>query len=137
MTAPMPLRFSNPLKSLCIKNNLDYETVVGSCCSQKMRETLLLSEIQKPLQDIKNSDLKFVKQKMEVLDRKYGRIPKEQLESGETEDKGRWRYDLGATIEHVLPNSSQVYTSNGFFDCLAPSKIIEFPGTTITVAGMD
>ena len=137
MTAPMPLRFNNPLKSLCLKNNLDYETVVGNCCSQNLRETLLLSEIQKPVESIKNSDLKFVKHKMELLDRKYGRIPKEQLESGETEDKGRWRYDLGATIEHVLPNSGQVYKSEGLFLSLAPSKTIEFPGATITVSGMD
>jgi hypothetical protein len=90
-----------------------------------MREALLLSEIAKPINDIKNSDLKFVKSKMENLDRKYGRIPKEQLEAGEGEDKGRVRYDRGAYVECVLPNDSEIHPTNTICDSVETGRTVK------------
>ena len=52
MTAPLPLRFYNPVKGLCEKVNLDYETVIGTGLSEKMREVYILADIQKELKDI-------------------------------------------------------------------------------------
>jgi hypothetical protein len=60
MSAPLPLRFYNPVKELCEKVNLDYETVIGTGLSSKMRETYVLADIAKEIKDIDGKDKKRV-----------------------------------------------------------------------------
>jgi hypothetical protein len=103
MTAPMPLRFFNPVKSLCEKVNLDYETVIGTGLSPAMREAYVNADIPKTVDKIDGKDRKQVKHKIEFLNRKYGGTDSKGVAGeGETEDKGRIRYDLGARVESVL-----------------------------------
>jgi len=108
MTAPLPLRFYNPVKELCTKANLDYETVIGKGLSSKMREVYILADIAKPLEDIKSEDKKYVKHKKDFLDKKYGTISSESSGTGEKEDKGRERYDAGITVESVCADDCQM-----------------------------
>ena len=61
MSAPLPLRFYNPVKSLCEKVNLDYETVIGTGLSSKMREAYVLADIGKELKDITKKLLKHTR----------------------------------------------------------------------------
>ena len=63
MSAPLPLRFYNPVKELCAKVNLDYETVIGTGLSSSMREVYINSEIEKPVDEIESSDKKFIEEK--------------------------------------------------------------------------
>jgi hypothetical protein len=113
MTAPLPLRFYNPVKDLCEKVNLDYETVIGTGLSAKMRETYVLADIAKEMKDIDGKDRKNVKHKIEFLNRKYGDgnvTPR--IGEGEVEDKGRIRYDSGLIVEPVLSDDCKVDESN-------------------------
>ena len=104
----MPLRFYNPVRDLCAKVNLDYETVIGTGLSPAMRAAYVNADIQKPLDQIKADDKKRVKHKIEFLNRKYGGESKTGTGEGETEDKGRSRYDAGATVDTILPDSGEV-----------------------------
>ena len=72
MTAPLPLRFYNPVKGLCEKVNLDYETVIGTGLSSKLREAYILADIPKELKDIDKKDRSRVQHKIDSLNRKYG-----------------------------------------------------------------
>ena len=109
MAAPLPLRFYNPVKELCKKVNLDYETVIGTGLSPVMREAFICAEIQKPIEDIKAEDRKFIKHKKEFFDRKYGGVVSTpETAGGEVQDKGRIRYDMGVNVEYVCPESRQV-----------------------------
>jgi hypothetical protein len=109
MTAPLPLRFYNPVKSLCEKVNLDYETVIGTGLSAKMREAYLLADIPKELKDIDKKDRSRIQHKIEFLNRKYGGSDsKTGTTEGEVEDKGRARYDAGLSVESVCTDASQV-----------------------------
>jgi hypothetical protein len=109
MTAPLPLRFYNPVKSLCEKVNLDYETVIGTGLSSKMRETYVLADIPKELKDIDKTDRKRAQHKIDFLNKKYGGTDnKTGTGEGEVEDKGRSRYDAGLIVESILPDSSEV-----------------------------
>jgi len=108
MTAPLPLRFHNPVKSLCERVNLDYETVIGTGLSAKMRETYVLADIPKELKDISKKDIKLVQDKVETLNRKYGGTYETGTTEGEVEDKGRIRYNAGISVESVLPDNSEV-----------------------------
>jgi hypothetical protein len=109
MSAPLPLRFYNPVKSLCQKVNLDYETVIGTGLSAKMRETYLFADIQKELKDINTKDRNRVQHKIAFLNKKYGgELSQRGTAEGEVEDKGRIRYDAGITVESVLPDDSEV-----------------------------
>jgi len=108
MTAPLPLRFYNPVKELCTKANLDYETVIGKGLSSKMREVYILADIAKPLEDIKSEDKKYVKHKKDFLDKKYGSVSLESSGTGEIEDKGRERYDAGIIVEPVCADDCEV-----------------------------
>jgi len=126
MSAPLPLRFYNPVKNLCEKVNLDYETVIGTGLSAKMRETYVLADIPKELKDISKKDIKLVQEKMETLNRKYGGTSKTGTTEGEVEDKGRIRYDAGLTVESVLPDNSEVDKSNTIRYGLENSKPIKY-----------
>jgi len=126
MSAPLPLRFYNPVKSLCEKVNLDYETVIGTGLSAKMRETYVLADIPKELKDISKKDIKLVQEKMETLNRKYGCSSQTGTTEGEVEDKGRSRYDAGLTVESVLPDSSEVDKSTPIRYGMENSKPIKY-----------
>jgi len=108
MTAPLPLRFYNPVKSLCEKVNLDYETVIGTGLSANMREAYVLSEIQKELKDIDKKDRSRAQHKIESLNSKYGGLLKTGITEGEVEDKGRIRYDARLIVESVCPDDSEM-----------------------------
>jgi len=113
MSAPLPLRFYNPVKSLCEKVNLDYETVIGTGLSPQMREAYLLADIPKELNNINKKDIKEVHNKLESLNRKYGGTDsKARTTEGEVEDKGRIRYDTGISVESVFPDTSEVVEPN-------------------------
>jgi hypothetical protein len=113
MSAPLPLRFYNPVKELCTKANLDYETVIGTGLSAKMREAFVLADIPKELKDINAKDRMRVKNKVEALNRKYGTgCSSDNGKEGSTgeavEDKGRMRYDAELIVEHLQPDDSKV-----------------------------
>jgi hypothetical protein len=104
MSAPLPLRFYNPIKGLCEKANLDYETVIGTGLSAKMREAYVLADIPKELSEIDKKDRKNVQHKVDFLNRKYGTggdLSKGDSTTGEVEDKGRSRYDAGIVVESI------------------------------------
>lgn len=127
MSAPLPLRFYNPVKNLCEKVNLDYETVIGTGLSAKMRETYVLADIPKELKNIDKKDRSRAQQKIDFLNRKYGGTDsKTGTSEGEVEDKGRIRYDTGLTVEHVLPNDSEVDKSTPVRYGLENSKPIKY-----------
>jgi len=136
MTAPLPLRFYNPVKDLCEKVNLDYETVIGTGLSAKMRETYVLADIAKEMKDIDNKDRKRVQHKIEFLNRKYGGcISKTGTGEGEVEDKGRNRYDAGIIVESILPDDCKVDESNIIRHGLENHKPIKARSDTIWIPG--
>ena len=110
MTAPLPLRFYNPVKGLCQKANLDYETVIASTVTNKtILEAFINSEVKKPLEEQRFDDRQNLKKQKEFFVKKYGdRTTSTGTESGDVEDKGRSRYDLGINVEHILPDDSKV-----------------------------
>jgi hypothetical protein len=127
MSAPLPLRFYNPVKSLCEKVNLDYETVIGTGLSSKMRETYVLADIPKELKDIDKKDRSRAQHKIDFLNRKYGGgETKTNTTGGEAEDKGRIRYDTGLIVESVLPDNSEVDKSTPVRHGLENSKPIPY-----------
>lgn len=110
MAAPLPLRFYNPVKGLCKKANLDYDTVIASTLTNKtIVEAFINSELKKPLDDQRFEDRQNLKKQKELFDKRYGaRFSGDGAASGDAEDKGRARYDLGITVEHLLPDDSKV-----------------------------
>lgn len=94
MSAPLPLRFYNPVKELCAKVNLDYETVIGTGLSSSMREVYINSEIEKPVDKIESSDKKFIEEKKQEFESKYGT-------NKFCEDKGMERYTMGLSVEYL------------------------------------
>jgi len=130
MTAPLPLRFYNPVKSLCEKVNLDYETVIGTGLSPAMREVYINADITKELKHITKKDMKLVKEKLESLNSKYGGgHSKGESGEGETEDKGRSRYDMQLIVESVLPDDSKVDKSNSIRYGMENTKAIPYERT--------
>jgi hypothetical protein len=112
MSAPLPLRFHNPVKDLCAKVNLDYETVIGTGLSASMREAYVLADVPKELKDITKKDIKLVQDKIDSLNRKYGgNNSKTGTTEGEVEDKGRSRYDAGIIVEPIQPDDCQMAKS--------------------------
>lgn len=126
MSAPLPLRFYNPVKGLCEKLNLDYETVIGTGLSEKMREAYVLADIGKELKNITKKDIKQVQEKVESLNRKYGKNNDGRTTEGEVEDKGRVRYDTGLIVEHVLPDDCEVDKSTTIRYGLENTKPIQY-----------
>jgi hypothetical protein len=111
MTAPLPLRFYNPVKTLCQKANLDYDTVIASTVTNKtIAEAFINSELKKPLEEQRFEDRQNLKKQKEFFIKKYGDRFDSTSESGSGngEDKGRVRYDLGITVEHILSDDSKV-----------------------------
>lgn len=128
MTAPLPLRFYNPVKGLCEKVNLDYETVIGTGLSSKMREVYLYADIPKQMKDITTKDRNEVQHKIASLNRKYGTESgiETNTTQGEVQDKGRVRYDSGLIVESVCPNDSEVDKSTPIRYGLENSKPIKY-----------
>jgi hypothetical protein len=127
MTAPLPLRFYNPVKGLCEKVNLDYETVIGTGLSSKMREAFVFADINKELKDIDSKDRKRAQHKIEFLNRKYGGGDSTKgTTEGEVEDKGRIRYDAGASVESICVVNSTMDESNTIRYGLENSKPIKY-----------
>ena len=94
MSAPLPIRFYNPVKELCAKVNLDYEVVLGTGLSKTMREAFINAEIEKPIHEITKEDRKLIKEKQQYYDEKFGvGIPT-------TEDKGAERYNLPLNVDY-------------------------------------
>ena len=126
----MPMRFYNPVKDLCAKVNLDYETVLAYGVSPQMREAFFNADIQKPLEQIKSSDRKQVKHKMEFFDRKYGAVSKGTIREGTTEDKGAYRYNQGLVVQHICPDDSKMdesaAISNELVNNESPPKTIPY-----------
>jgi hypothetical protein len=111
MTAPLPIRFYNPVKGLCQKANLDYDTVIASTLTNKtIIEAFINSELKKPLEEQRFEDRQNLKKQKEFFVKKYGdRLDTEaESGSGDVKDKGRIRYDLGINVESVLPDDSKV-----------------------------
>jgi hypothetical protein len=129
MTAPLPLRFYNPVKGLCEKVNLDYETVIATGLSPAMREVYLKADIAKELKDITKKDLLLVKEKAELLNSKYGGHSKGESGEGEAEDKGRSRYDMQLIVEPVLPDNSEVDKSTPVRHGVENTKPIKYERT--------
>jgi hypothetical protein len=127
MTAPLPLRFYNPVKSLCEKVNLDYETVIGTGLSPKMREVYLYADIAKELKDITTKDRNEVQHKIASFNRKYGGPDsKTGTTEGEVEDKGAVRYNTGLIVESVCPDDCEVDKSTPIRYGLENSKPIKY-----------
>jgi hypothetical protein len=132
MSAPLPLRFYNPVKDLCAKVNLDYETVIGTGLSPAMREAYVNADVAKTLDKIDGKDKKQIKHKVEFLNRKYGGTDsKGVVGEGETEDKGRVRYDMGARTESVLLDDSEVDKSSSSSTGLEDSKPFQYKRTGV------
>jgi len=115
MTAPLPIRFYNPVKGLCQKANLDYDTVIASTLTNKtIIDAFINSEMKKPLEEQRYEDRQSLKKQKEFFAKKYGDRFDSTTASGggNGKDKGRIRYDLGLSVEHLLPDSSKVDESS-------------------------
>jgi hypothetical protein len=111
MTAPLPIRFYNPVKGLCQKANLDYDTVIASTLTNRtIIDAFINSEMKKPLEEQRFEDRQNLKKQKEFFAKKYGdRFDSTSASGGgDVEDKGRIRYDLGISVEHILPDPSKV-----------------------------
>jgi hypothetical protein len=112
MTAPLPMRFYNPIKELCDKVNLDYETVIATGgLSTTMRNALVNAEIPKPIQEYTEEEKKQVKRKISEYNNKYGVHGRDvEVTDGKVTvtDKGRQRYDMGVNVEYLCPDDGKV-----------------------------
>jgi len=126
MSAPLPLRFHNPVKNLCAKVNLDYETVIGTGLSAKMREAYVIADIEKQMKDITVKDRKKIKERIDNMNRKYGGDNQTGNSEGEVQDKGRIRYDAGLIVESIQPDNSEVDKSTSIRYGLENTKPIKY-----------
>jgi hypothetical protein len=112
MTAPLPMRFSNPIKELCAKVNLDYETVIATGgLSTTTRNALVNAEIPRPIQEYTEEELKQVKRKISEYNNKYGVHGRDvDVTDGKVtvRDKGIERYNMGVSVEYLCPDDSKV-----------------------------
>jgi len=99
MSAPLPIRFYNPVKELCQKVNLDYETVLGTGLSRTMREAFINAEIEKPIHEMTKEDKKLIKQKQQYYDEKFG------VGKTTTEDISAERYNIPLNVDY--PDSTE------------------------------
>ena len=110
MTAPLPMRFYNPIKDLCLRTNLDYDTVIENCVqSSNIRNALMNAEIPKPIQEYTEEEKKLINLKISEQNNKY---PAQT----EIKDKGRERYDMGITVEYMIPDDKKEDLQDGNMD---------------------
>lgn len=105
------MRFFNPIKDLCQKVNLDYETVIAHGFSTNTRNALVNAEIGKPIQEYTEEEKKIVKRKISEYNNKYGVHGRDvEVTDGKVtvRDKGRERYDMGISVEHICADDSKV-----------------------------
>ncbi len=124
MTAPLPLRYYNPVKEMCGKYNLDYETVIGTGLKQT-RDAFLCAEIQKPITEIKAEDRKLVKHKKEFFDRKYGSATETNTTGGETEDKGALRYSEPLSVSIVRDDDREMDKSSNVSSNVGTNTLVK------------
>jgi len=114
------MRFYNPIKELCDKVNLDYETVIAhGGLSTTMRNALVNAEIPRPIQEYTEEEKKQVKRKISEYNNKYGVHGRDvELTDGKVtvRDKGIERYNMGITVEHVCADNSKVDESTSVSD---------------------
>lgn len=123
MSAPLPLRLSNPLKNLAQRYSMDYETLLGHM-SEEGRKAYILASIPKKPDEFKAEDRKAVKHKIEFLDKKYGtngQSTKTNDGESKTEDKGAERYNQGLIVSSMGVFTSEDYTSEALSNM---SKIV-------------
>jgi hypothetical protein len=106
------MRFCNPIKDLCLKVNLDYETVIAhGGLSTTMRNALVNAEIPRPIQEYSEEEKLQVKRKISEYNNKYGVHGRDvEVSDGKVtvRDKGIERYNMGISVEHVCPDDSKV-----------------------------
>jgi hypothetical protein len=106
------MRFFNPIKDLCAKVNLDYETVIATGeLSTNMRNALVNAEIPRPIQEYTEEEKLLVKRKISEYNNKYGIHGRDvEITDGKVEvrDKGIERYNMGISVEHVCSDDSKV-----------------------------
>jgi hypothetical protein len=110
MTAPLPMRFSNPIKELCQKANLDYETVISGTTTT-LRNALVNADIETPIHEYTEKEKKLVKQKISEYNDKYGihgRDVEERDGKITVKDKGIERYTMGVDVEYICTDDSKV-----------------------------
>ena len=112
MTAPLPLRYYNPVKEMCIRYNLDYETVIGTGLKQTRDAFINAEFIDVKPEEVNAETRKRIKHKKEFYDRKYGGTTDGNLQSGEVEDKGILRYLEPLSVCTVRDERSEVDKSN-------------------------
>ena len=121
MTAPLPMRFFNPIKDLCAKVNLDYETVIATGgLSTTMRNALVNAEIPRPIQEYTEEEKLQVKRKISEYNNKYGVHGRDvEVTDGKVtvRDKGVERYHMGITVEYLCPDDSKVDESTTTPSC--------------------
>jgi len=135
MTAPLPMRFFNPIKDLCQKVNLDYETVIATGgLSTATRNALINAEIPRPIQEYSEEELVQVKQKIKEYNDKYGIHGRDvEVADGKVtvRDKGLERYTMGAYVEYLCPDNSKVDESTAVSDGASTEKPLAGAGDTI------
>ena len=115
MTAPLPLRFQNPVKDLATRYHLDYETLVGQM--KVNRDCFINAEIEKkPDEVIKGipsnmEERQNIKHKKQFYEKKYGATVTPNVEGGEAEDKGLDRYNQRLIVEHLRDDFSTYISS--------------------------
>lgn len=106
------MRFYNPIKELCTKVNLDYETVIATGgLSTTTRNALVNAEIPRPIQEYSEDELKQVTRKISEYNNKYGVHGRDvEVTDGKVQvrDKGRERYDMGVDVEYLCSDNSKV-----------------------------
>ena len=129
MTAPLPMRFFNPIKDLCQKVNLDYETVIATGgLSTVTRNALINAEIPRPIQEYTDEELKQVKEKIKEANDKYGIHGRDvEVTDGKVtvRDKGLERYTMGAHVEYLFPDDSKMDESTAVSDGTSAEKSSE------------
>ncbi len=141
MTAPLPMRFFNPIKDLCQKVNLDYETVIATGgLSTATRNALVNAEIPRPIQEYSEEELSLVKQKIKEYNDKYGIHGRDvEVTDGKitVRDKGLERYTMGAYVEYLCPDDSKVDESTAVSDGAPTEKPVAGAGAADTIYSKD
>jgi hypothetical protein len=106
------MRFFNPIKDLCQKVNLDYETVIATGgLSTTVRNALVNAEIPKYIQEYTDEEKLQVKRKISEYNNKYGVHGRDvEVTDGKVavRDKGIERYTMGVDVEYLCADDSKV-----------------------------
>jgi len=137
MSAPLPLRFHNPVKDLATKYHLNYETLVGEM--KVNRDCFINAEIEKKQEDVikgipsNMEERQMIKHKKQFYEKKYGATLTSNAEGGEAEDKGMDRYKQGLIVEHIWDDFSTYISSTVSPSSNGVNKTREIAPTRTTV----